>query len=95
MSDPEFIAALQPLALKHSAAVSELTQRITSCVYNYLRDSESRLTAEYLKELTEGEASRLTRLFNELLLEQGKEDSKAAGLDLLKELKQLMPLAKA
>ncbi|QRV98834.1 hypothetical protein RhiJN_26853 [Ceratobasidium sp. AG-Ba] len=90
LSDPDFVAALQPL-LEAFPVVSELTDRIVDSLQVYLSETGSNLLKDYVSKLSKaGEEHRL-KMCDQLRRERARVQSDAALLALREEVVAAMP----
>ncbi|KAG8690825.1 hypothetical protein FRC11_008866 [Ceratobasidium sp. 423] len=90
LSDPDFVQALQPLG-NAFPIISELTDRITTCLKAHLDTLRKKLVKESLDHVVEEEERRLKGLIVSERRRRFQEQSEATGRALLDDLRSLMP----
>ncbi|CAE7194406.1 unnamed protein product [Rhizoctonia solani] len=90
LPDPEFVRSL-PGLVDAFPVVSELTNRISTCLQANLAKLGNKLAGKHLKMLVKEEESRLEAIIERTRWDRSQTESEKAGLTLLHNLRSLMP----
>ncbi|KAJ1300986.1 hypothetical protein OPQ81_003410 [Rhizoctonia solani] len=90
LPDSEFVQALRPLAGAFPV-LSQLTDRISTCLHAYLDALGKRIVREILEKVVNEEERRLKDLIGNDRRRRSRDESEASGRVLLNDLRSILP----